>query len=295
MIRLRDRAWSPYLTGALIGLLQVPAVLLLDIKMPRMDGLEVLQRLREDDRWSKLPVVILSSSREENDLARSWDLGVNAYVVKPVDVDQFFTAVRTLEMTNNQISQLHNETQMLLNQARNLAALDFDVVNRLRQSIRRSEQLLAEANGLAYELSRLDPAFSRLYPERYAASITGSDMAAYSIERWSQAREGVHTALRMQAQLSQDLALDEAALTDLVSQSQSAVGALHATQATNQLLALQAKQSIQAQQLQITQERAAALELARQAAAVERGREVTRRFLGDGTPYTPQRVDFYGN
>lgn len=75
---------------------EVPAVLLLDIKMPRMDGLEVLQRLREDDRWSKLPVVILSSSREENDLARSWDLGVNAYVVKPVDVDQFFTAMRTL-------------------------------------------------------------------------------------------------------------------------------------------------------------------------------------------------------
>ena len=74
----------------------VPAVLLLDIKMPRMDGLEVLQRMRSDPRHKHIPVVILSSSREESDLARSWDLGVNAYVVKPVDVDQFFTAVRTL-------------------------------------------------------------------------------------------------------------------------------------------------------------------------------------------------------
>lgn len=74
----------------------VPAVLLLDIKMPRMDGLEVLQRMRADPRHKHIPVVILSSSREESDLARSWDLGVNAYVVKPVDVDQFFTAVRTL-------------------------------------------------------------------------------------------------------------------------------------------------------------------------------------------------------
>ncbi|AXK73466.1 response regulator [Lysobacter sp. TY2-98] len=73
-----------------------PSVLLLDIKMPRMDGLEVLRTLREDDKFKHLPVVILSSSREENDLARSWNLGVNAYVVKPVDVEQFFIAVRTL-------------------------------------------------------------------------------------------------------------------------------------------------------------------------------------------------------
>jgi two-component system response regulator len=61
-----------------------------------MDGLEVLQRIRAEDELKRLPVVILSSSREESDLARSWDLGVNAYVVKPVDVDQFFNAVKTL-------------------------------------------------------------------------------------------------------------------------------------------------------------------------------------------------------
>ena len=74
----------------------MPAVLLLDIKMPRLDGLEVLKQIRNDEQLKRLPVVILSSSREENDLARSWDLGVNAYVVKPVDVDQFFNAVQTL-------------------------------------------------------------------------------------------------------------------------------------------------------------------------------------------------------
>lgn len=74
----------------------LPAVLLLDIKMPRMDGLEVLQRIRSEEELKRLPVVILSSSREESDLARSWDLGVNAYVVKPVDIDQFFNAVKTL-------------------------------------------------------------------------------------------------------------------------------------------------------------------------------------------------------
>ena len=73
-----------------------PAVLLLDIKMPRMDGLETLQELRKHDNLKRLPVVILTSSREESDMAKSWDLGVNAYVVKPVDIQQFFESVKTL-------------------------------------------------------------------------------------------------------------------------------------------------------------------------------------------------------
>jgi CheY-like chemotaxis protein len=73
-----------------------PAVVLLDIKMPRMNGLDVLTEMRKDEKLRRIPVVILSSSREESDLARSWDLGANAYVIKPVDVDQFFEAVRTL-------------------------------------------------------------------------------------------------------------------------------------------------------------------------------------------------------
>ena len=73
-----------------------PAVVLLDIKMPRLDGLEVLREMRATEALHRIPVVILSSSREESDLARSWDLGVNAYVVKPVDVGQFFSAVQTL-------------------------------------------------------------------------------------------------------------------------------------------------------------------------------------------------------
>jgi two-component system response regulator len=74
----------------------LPAVVLLDIKMPRLDGLEVLRQIRGQDGIRHLPVVILSSSREESDLARSWDLGVNAYVVKPMDAAQFFDAIKTL-------------------------------------------------------------------------------------------------------------------------------------------------------------------------------------------------------
>ena len=74
----------------------LPSVLLLDIKMPRMDGLEVLREVRANPQLRQLPVVVLTSSREETDLAISWNLGVNAYVVKPVDSEQFFQAVKTL-------------------------------------------------------------------------------------------------------------------------------------------------------------------------------------------------------
>ncbi|GGA49744.1 response regulator [Dyella nitratireducens] len=86
-----------YARGAFAGRPEdEPVVVLLDIKMPRMNGLDVLTQMRADEQFRYTPVVILSSSREESDLARSWDLGVNAYVIKPVDVGQFFQAVRTL-------------------------------------------------------------------------------------------------------------------------------------------------------------------------------------------------------
>ena len=73
-----------------------PAVVLLDIKMPRKDGLEVLHEIREDPKLRRLPVVILTSSREEQDLVAGYDLGANAYVVKPVDFDDFIGAVKQL-------------------------------------------------------------------------------------------------------------------------------------------------------------------------------------------------------
>jgi CheY-like chemotaxis protein len=71
-----------------------PAVLLLDIKMPRMDGIEVLQAIRENEKLKNLPVVMLTSSREEPDLIKCYELGVNAYVVKPVDFKDFVEAVK---------------------------------------------------------------------------------------------------------------------------------------------------------------------------------------------------------
>jgi len=73
-----------------------PAVVLLDLKLPRVDGMEVLRQLKSDLDLKKVPVVMLTSSREEQDLLRSYDLGVNAYVVKPVDFTDFVQALNKL-------------------------------------------------------------------------------------------------------------------------------------------------------------------------------------------------------
>ena len=74
----------------------LPVLLLLDLKMPKVDGLEVLRQVKADPQLRLIPVVMLTSSREESDLVRSYDLGVNAYVVKPVDFGEFMDAVRQL-------------------------------------------------------------------------------------------------------------------------------------------------------------------------------------------------------
>jgi CheY-like chemotaxis protein len=73
-----------------------PAVMLLDLKMPKVDGLEVLRAIKQDEKLKKIPVVMLTSSREEQDLVRSYQLGVNAYVVKPVGFQAFMDAVKQI-------------------------------------------------------------------------------------------------------------------------------------------------------------------------------------------------------
>ena len=75
-----------------------PKVILLDLKLPLVDGLEVLQRLKGDPRTRMIPVVVLTSSREEQDIIESYRLGINSYITKPVDFEQFTEAVRTLGM-----------------------------------------------------------------------------------------------------------------------------------------------------------------------------------------------------
>lgn len=217
-------------------------------------------------------------------------------VIDPTNLAQnLMTAANTLEQINNQIKQLQNQAQSLTNQAKNLTGLDFSALNELRAALSATNRLIQQAQGLAFNVQQMETQFRELYPESFSASVTSAQMVLDARRRWTNSLEALRTATQVQSQAVQNFAADEQALTDLVNRSQSAVGALQAMQATNQLLALQSRQAIQAQQLQLTQDRAIALEQARQVAVHERAREVRRRFMGSGTPYTPQTVNFYGN
>jgi len=87
-----------FASGAYAGrdLNKLPRIILLDLKLPKVNGLEVLQQIKADARTRAIPVVVMTSSREERDIVESYKLGVNSYIVKPVDFDQFTEAVRLL-------------------------------------------------------------------------------------------------------------------------------------------------------------------------------------------------------
>ena len=127
-------------------------------------------------------------------------------VVDPTNlVQNTLTAIRTLEQINNQIQQLQNEAQMLMNQARNLASLPSSVVGHLRANLATTERLIAQAQGLAYDVTNLDREFQRLYPEQYAATVSGDQMYRDTQERWKNTLHGLQTTMQMQAQVSQNL------------------------------------------------------------------------------------------
>ena len=209
-------------------------------------------------------------------------------VIDPANVLQStLTAIRALTQIQNQMQQLANETVMLENEARNLKGLNFSTLSRLLATIQTTNQLINQAQGLGFNLLRAEQGFAQNYPTAYPNYVTNAQMAQDAHQRWVYSLEALRTTTQVQSQAQANFASDQASLTDLVNQSQSAVGELQATQATNQLLALHARQMIAEQQLRITQDRAMALEAARAVAAEERAREVRVQFNEFGVPYTP--------
>lgn len=205
------------------------------------------------------------------------------------------TAARALQQIDNQIQQLQNQATMLVNQGRNLASLPYSVLAQLQATLASTNQLIAQAQGLSFNVAQSQAAFNRLYPASYGASTSNAQMVQDAQTRWQTSVQALQTATQMQSQAAQNLLSDQGVLSNLVTQSQGAVGALQASQATNQLLALISRQAIQAQQLAVSQDRATALNQARAAADEAQAEQVRARFLGNGPQYTPQPVDFYGN
>ncbi len=206
-------------------------------------------------------------------------------------VQNVLTAARSLEQINNQITSLQNQATSLINQARNLASLPF---SSLQQSVQRTQQLLQQAQRIAYDVQNIDQAFRTTYGTA-SMSATDQQLVGQAKERWQNTVSGLQDAMRVQAGVVGNIDTNRSQMSALVGQSQGATGALQATQAGNQLLALQAQQLADLTAVVAANGRAQAMQSAEQATAAEQGREQRRRFLTPGTGYQPGNAQMFQN
>ena len=202
-------------------------------------------------------------------------------------------AARALQQINNQITSLQNQTQMLLNQAKNLTSLPYSNVQAIEQSFARTQQLLNEAQHLAYDVNQIDQAFQRLYPQGYTGATSSQQLVSDAKERWQNSLAAYQDALRVQAGAVGNLDTTRTETDTLVSSSQSAVGALQALQAGNQLVALQTRQLADLTAVVAAQSRAQSLAGARTTSNQEQALEQLSRFLGGRQSYQPQTVQMF--
>ena len=188
------------------------------------------------------------------------------------------TAARSLQQINNQIQSLQNEASSLINEAKNLASLPFSSLQQLQAQVRQTQQLLGQAQRIAYDVQQIEQAFSTRYRNM---DLNASDQALIdgAQDRWETSVAGFEDALKVQAGVVGNIDGARTAMSNIVGASQSATGALQAAQAGNQLLALQSQQIADLTALVAAQGRAQALEAARDAATEAQGREQFRRFM----------------
>ncbi len=204
------------------------------------------------------------------------------------------TAARTLEQITNQITSLQNEAQMLINQAKNLASLPYSALQTLQQNVQRTQQLLQQAQGIAFNVQQIDQMFSQKYGN-VSMSTTDKQMVADARSRWQNTVGGLQDAMRVQAGVVSNIDANRTQMSALVSQSQGATGALQAAQAGNQILALQSQQLSDLVALLASNGRASALTEAERTAAAEQGREQRRRFLTPGSGYQPGNAQMFNS
>ena len=205
------------------------------------------------------------------------------------------TAARTLEQINNQITSLQNEAQMLINQARNLASLPYSSLQQIQQNVSRTQQLLHEAQNIAFDVQNIDQAFQQQYGN-VSLSATDAQLVADARDRWQNTVGGLQDAMKVQAGVVGNIDSNRAEMAALVGQSQGATGALQATQAGNQILALQSQQLSDLIAMLAANGRSEALIEAERATAAEQGRVQRERFLTPGSGYQPGNAQmFNGN
>jgi len=190
------------------------------------------------------------------------------------------TAARTLEQINNQIRMLQNQATSLVNEARNLQSLPLTIIEPLQQQVRQTQQLLGEAQRVAYDVRAIEAEFAANY-RNVPLGASQRAMVEGAEARWKNSVAGFEDALKVQAGAVANIEGSREALGRLLDASQSSAGALQAAQAGNQLLALQARQLADLTATVAAMGRADALDAAERSAARAQAREQLRRFLGD--------------
>jgi len=198
------------------------------------------------------------------------------------------TAARTLQQINNQIQMLQNQAQSLINQARNLSTITFPELQAITQTIQQIDQLMGQAQAIRFRVAGLDQQFQSMFPTSFNQALTSNQHVIDARARLDASMDAYKHTMTVQAQVVENVAADASTLNGIVQRSQGAQGALQAQQATNQLLALVAKQQFQLQTLMAAQYRADAIERASRAQAQSDAQGATKKFLGSGTAYTPQ-------
>jgi len=198
------------------------------------------------------------------------------------------TAARTLQSVNQQIQQLQNEAQMLVNQGKNLARIDFPQLDGLNSRLAQIDGLMGRATQIDFHVDELDAKFAKLYPQDFNAALTTDARVRDARSRLDASMAAYRHTMTVQAGVVENIHEDAEALKEIALRSQGAQGSLQAQQATNQLLALTAKQQMQLQQLMAAQFRSEATERARQATQAAEARAATKKFLGSGSAYTPE-------
>lgn len=212
--------------------------------------------------------------------------GFGGVVFDPRNFAQnILTASRTLTQINNQVRSLQNEADALINDAKDLASLDFNSQAELTRLLNEIAGLINQANAISYRIEETDRIFQETYPNEYDA-FTNTEIVENAEDQWEISRAGFHDSLLMQSQIVSTVRADTTMLDHLLGESASAGGGLSATQAGNQIAALNAKQNMQMQQLMVAQFRAEALERARRLEVERQGPVLLERFVGTGSAYS---------
>lgn len=210
-------------------------------------------------------------------------------VFDPTNYSQnLLSAARALSQIENQIRSLQNEATMLANQAKNLSRIDFPQLQQITGRLQQIDRLMGQAQGIDFRVDQLDEQFRRLFPRAFDQALSTNQRVTDARSRLQTAMAAFRQTMGVQAQVVENVQADAHMLADLVGQSQGAEGSLQVSQATNQLLALAAKQQFQIQNLMAAQYRAETMEQARRVQAEQEARAATRRFLGSGSAYTPR-------